>query len=162
MWYLDYVIGNRFSLFIINVIQMKKLFIFTLMSLFAMTGFCQEESYKAPKDEIFQGTSVPGFPVEGNGWGGWRSGTGGVAYYGNSPRPEYEKLDLKNFCKGTAVDKGLVPPFKPALELHLRDGVVTLGGDVIIISLALLVIIYGLGLMGLNYGNLLIYISGSM
>lgn len=134
MWYLDYVIGNRFSLFIINVIQMKKLFIFTLMSLFAMTGFCQEEGYKAPKDEIewarkFQGTSGPGFPVEGNGWGGWRSGTGGVAYYGNSPRPEYEKLDLKDFCKGTAVDKGLVPPFKPALELHLRDGVVTLGGD---------------------------------
>ena len=32
-------------------------------------------------------------------------------------------------CSGSAVDKGLVPPIRPAWELHLRDGVVTLGGD---------------------------------
>lgn len=29
---------------------------------------------------------------------------------------------------GSAVERGLIPPFKPALELHIRDVVVTLGG----------------------------------
>jgi beta-xylosidase len=30
---------------------------------------------------------------------------------------------------GSIIDKGLLPPIKPILELHLRDAVVCLGGD---------------------------------
>lgn len=76
----------------------------------------------------FLGVSGPGGPVVGDGRGGWRSGTDGVAYAGPAPRPEY-RIRFEGLATGTAVDKGLVPPIKPALELHIRDGVVTLGGD---------------------------------
>jgi len=76
----------------------------------------------------FLPVSGPGKKVSGEGHGGWRSGTDGVRYEGNHPRPEYN-LNFKGLAKGTAVEKGLLPPIKPALELHLRDGVITLGGD---------------------------------
>lgn len=76
----------------------------------------------------FSGISGPGYPVEGNGWGGWRSGADGVKYSGSHPKPEYD-LNWAGTATGSAVEKGLVPPFKPALELHVRDAVVTLGGD---------------------------------
>ena len=36
---------------------------------------------------------------------------------------------MSKVCSGTAVEEGLVPPIKPAWDVHLRDGVVTLGGD---------------------------------
>lgn len=101
--------------------------------LFSCWAFAQEDIYIAPQEQIewakqFSGVSGPGMPVEGDGRGGWRSGTEGVVYYGNHPRPEYQEGNLR-MCTGSAVEKGLVPPIKPAWELHLRDGVVTLGGD---------------------------------
>lgn len=101
--------------------------------LFSCWAFAQEDTYIAPQEQIewakqFSGVSGPGIPVEGDGRGGWRSGTEGVVYYGNHPRPEYQEGNLR-MCTGSAVEKGLVPPIKPAWELHLRDGVVTLGGD---------------------------------
>lgn len=76
----------------------------------------------------FSGISGPGHPVTGDGWGGWRSGVSGVKYAGPHPKPEYD-LNWKGMATGSAVAKGLVPPFRPALELHVRDAVVTLGGD---------------------------------
>lgn len=92
-----------------------------------------QESYVPPQEEIdwalqFSGISGAGLPVVDDGWGGWRSGSDGVSYTGPNPRPEY-KPGTEGMAKGTAVDSGLVPPIKPAMELHLRDGVVTLGGD---------------------------------
>lgn len=92
-----------------------------------------QENYTAPKEEIqwamqFSGISGPGLAVEGDGRGGWKSGSDGVYYSGSNPKPEYN-LNFKNSASGSAVDKGLVPPIVPAIELHLRDGVVTLGGD---------------------------------
>lgn len=111
----------------------KKMSLLIAGLLFAFPSFAQEETYTAPAEEIawakqFSGISGPGEAVEGDGRGGWRSGSSGVMYYGNNPRPEYKKGDLR-MCSGSAVDKGLVPPIRPAWELHLRDGVVTLGGD---------------------------------
>lgn len=76
----------------------------------------------------FAPISGPGKNIVGDGSGGWRSGWDGVKYSGSSPRPEYD-LDWGSTASGSAVEKGLVPPIKPALEVHLRDGVVTLGGD---------------------------------
>ena len=111
----------------------KKMSLLIAGLLFVFPSFAQEETYTAPAEEIawakqFSGISGPGEAVEGDGRGGWRSGSSGVMYYGNNPRPEYKKGDLR-MCSGSAVNKGLVPPIRPAWELHLRDGVVTLGGD---------------------------------
>ncbi len=75
----------------------------------------------------FQSISGPGKEIVGKGRGGWVSGTSGVSYSGPYPRPEYNLDD--SICDGSAVAAGLVPPIVPAMELHLRDGVVTLGGD---------------------------------
>lgn len=92
----------------------------------------QDQFVPLAKDTIrakqYQPISGAGYKVSGEGFGGWRSGTDGVRYQGDHPRPEYN-LDFKGMAKGTAVEKGLLPPIKPAVELHLRDGVVTLGGD---------------------------------
>mgnify|MGYP002295171224 FL=1 len=38
-------------------------------------------------------------------------------------------MTWSGMATGSAVERGLIPPFKPALELHIRDVVVTLGGD---------------------------------
>lgn len=75
----------------------------------------------------FRGISGAGHPVTGDGLGGWRSGSNGVAYEGIYFRPEY--ATGKKIAMGTAVERGLVPPIVPAWDVHLRDGVVTLGGD---------------------------------
>ena len=75
----------------------------------------------------YDGVSGPGKSVEGDGLGGWMSGTIGTKYVGNNPRPEY--IIDPTICDGSAVDAGLVPPILPAMELHLRDSQVTLGGD---------------------------------
>lgn len=92
-----------------------------------------DEVYVPTDEEVrwamrFPGVSGPGRPVEGAGRGGWRSGADGVRYVGRHPRPEYS-IDTGKMATGSAVDRGLVPPILPAMELHLRDGVVTLGGD---------------------------------
>lgn len=91
-----------------------------------------DSNYVAPPEEIqwarqFKGVSGPGRPVEDDGRGGWLSGYIGVVYNGDNPRPEY--IVDRQICDGAAVDAGLVPPIVPAIDLHLRDGVVTLGGD---------------------------------
>lgn len=79
------------------------------------------------KAKQFDSISGPGRPVLDDGFGGWRSGSNGVMYSGNYPRPEYTIND--KIVNGSAVEKGLVPPIQPAIELHLRDGVVTLAAD---------------------------------
>lgn len=71
--------------------------------------------------------SGPGKPVTNDGKGGWISGMKGAFYNGDNPRPEYILDSL--ICDGSAVERGLVPPIVPAMELHLRDGVITLGED---------------------------------
>lgn len=58
-----------------------------------------QEKYSPPQEEItwakqFSGISGPGFAVEGEGLGGWRSRSDGVYYQGSRPRPEY---NLKPF-----------------------------------------------------------------
>ncbi len=105
----------------------------SLMLLCSSSLSAQEEGYIAPAEEIswakqYAGTSGPGRLVTGDGRGGWISGAYGVRYIGPNPLPEYTEGAQKLFS-GSAVEKGLVPPIKPAIELHLRDGVVTLGGD---------------------------------
>jgi hypothetical protein len=76
----------------------------------------------------FDSISGPGVKVIGDGRGGWVSGSSGVSYKGYHPKPSY-KLSFDGKAKGLAIDSGLTPPIRPAIELHLRDGVVTLGGD---------------------------------
>lgn len=92
-----------------------------------------QEKYVPTKEDIewatqFAPISGPGKEVVGDGHGGWRSGSEGVKYSGPNSRPEYD-LDWGRASTGSVIEKGLVPPFKPALELHVRDAVVTLGGD---------------------------------
>lgn len=101
-------------------------------AIFSLTTLAQEK-YTPPKEEVdwalqFSPTSGPGMLITGNGRGGWRSGSDGVKYSGSFPRPEYD-LNYSGVATGVAVDKGLVPPIKPAIELHVRDAVVALGGD---------------------------------
>lgn len=91
-----------------------------------------DSNYIAPQKDIawahqFRGVSGPGRAVVGDGRGGWRSGSSGVAYCGPYTRPEYENTTFKQ--KKSAVEAGLLPPILPAWDVHLRDGVVTLGGD---------------------------------
>ena len=112
----------------------KASFLFYILAgLFANPTLQAQQKYvPSAKDTIwakqFLAISGPGKEVSGDGHGGWRSGTDGVRYKGDYPRPEYN-LNFDGITKGTAVEKGLLPPIKPALELHLRDGVITLGGD---------------------------------
>lgn len=114
---------------------MKK---FLFLMYFLATAFigqsvkAQQTYQPSPQDTVwakqFLPISGPGKKVSGDGLGGWRSGTDGVRYKGDHPRPEYN-LNFEGLAKATAVEKGLLPPIKPALELHLRDGVITVGGD---------------------------------
>lgn len=71
--------------------------------------------------------SGPGHAVIGDGRGGWRSGSSGVVYSGPYTRPEYQNTTFKQ--QKSAVAEGLLPPILPAWDVHIRDGVVTLGGD---------------------------------
>jgi len=91
-----------------------------------------DSDYIAPAEEIawaksFRGVSGAGHPVIGDGRGGWISGSKGVRYDGEYMRPEYTPTEFPK--SGLAMDKGLLPPIVPALDVHLRDGVVTVGGD---------------------------------
>jgi len=74
------------------------------------------------------GTSGPGEPVRGNGWGGWRSSPDGVAYRGPYPKPDWS-LKFDGLATASAVTQGLLPPIHPLLELHMRDTYITRGGD---------------------------------
>ncbi|WP_437919922.1 family 43 glycosylhydrolase [Sphingobacterium sp. LRF_L2] len=98
-----------------------------LLPTFAQKKFIPtEEEIRWAKQ--FLGISGPGRPHEGDGRGGWRSGTDGVKYSGDYPREEYD-LNFSGQATGSAVDSGLVPPIQPAIDLHVRDAVVTVGGD---------------------------------
>lgn len=73
--------------------------------------------------------SGPGKPVIGDGSGGWRSGSNGVMYRGAYPADiRWKPMDL-TYTNGSAIKRGLLPPIKPLLELHLRDTQLCLGGD---------------------------------
>jgi beta-xylosidase len=100
---------------------------FVAFSLFSATTFAQSPAPEATaatsstplRDEVRKapdasGISGAGKPVEGNGWGGWRTGTDGLS---------------KGAPSASVVKDGLLPPIKPLWELHLRDTVICLGGD---------------------------------
>ncbi len=96
--------------------------ILTVLAALCLVAAAQRNPYPG------SGTSGPGRPVAGNGWGGWRTGPDGVAYRGPDPQPEWS-LDFNGLATASAVTRGLLPPIKPLLELHMRDTYVTRGGD---------------------------------
>jgi len=75
----------------------------------------------------YSGISGPGLPVEGIGEGGWRSGSEGVLYAGNHPKPYFKVVE--NLTTRSAVTSGILPPIMPFMEVQVRDTVITLGGD---------------------------------
>jgi type 1 glutamine amidotransferase len=77
---------------------------------------------------IGSGLSGPGTPVIGDGKGGWRSGSAGVQYNGQHPKPEWSKM-APDKTSGSVIKAGLLPSIKPLMELHLRDAVICVGGD---------------------------------
>jgi len=59
---------------------------------------------------------------------GYRSGREGVMYSGpTEAKPGW--LPFGSRAGGTAVERGLIPPITPLLDLHVRDTSMTLGGD---------------------------------
>lgn len=111
------------QLFKINVLL---LFTFCILIIDAKGQFPSSADVTWAKQ--FDSISGPGTKVIGDGRGGWVSGSSGVSYKGLNPKPSY-KLSFEGKAKGLAIDSGLVPPIRPAIELYLRDGMVTLGGD---------------------------------
>ena len=57
------------------------------------------------------GISGPGLPVTGDGAGGWRSGSAGVAYKGANPQPGWLTA-WNDYTTGSAVKRGVVLPIK--------------------------------------------------
>lgn len=100
------------------------LFFLWIVSGTFLSGQVKEPVGKLPGS----GVSGPGTRVIGNGNGGWRSGSDGVAYKGNDPMPTW-LLDWGTYTTGSAVKSGLVPPIKPLIEAHVRDTIIILGGD---------------------------------
>jgi xylan 1,4-beta-xylosidase len=77
----------------------------------------------------FSGISGPGHAlVASSSSGGWRSGSQGVSYKGSFP-PSYPTLPWRDYATGSAVERGLIPPLSPFLDVHVRDTIVCLGGD---------------------------------
>ena len=80
--------------------------------------------------DTYSGISGPGEPVQGNGLGGWRSGSGGVQYKGPHPKPGWQlDWDAKEWSTDKVIESGMLPPIKPIWELHLRDTTICLGPD---------------------------------
>ena len=80
--------------------------------------------------DAYSGISGPGEPVTGSGLGGWRSGRDGVRYKGPHPKNTWQlDWDAKETSTDKVIELGLVPPIKPIWELHLRDTIITPGGD---------------------------------
>lgn len=88
-------------------------------------------NYSRVNKYLDYGISGPGIPVEGDGTGGWKSGPQDFTRYkGNHPNlPIYKTDDWGNTSSGTSIDKGLLPPILPILEVHVRDSRITRGGD---------------------------------
>jgi alpha-galactosidase len=80
--------------------------------------------------DAYSGISGPGEPAQGSGLGGWRSGREGVRYKGPHPKAGWQlDWDAKETSTDKVIELGLLPPIKPIWELHLRDTIITLGGD---------------------------------
>jgi xylan 1,4-beta-xylosidase len=77
---------------------------------------------------VYSGVSGPGQPVTDDGRGGWVSGAGGVTYNGPNPKPGWH-LNWGTRANGSAIAAGVIPPLIPLWNLHLRDTIITLGGD---------------------------------
>ncbi|HEY4247917.1 MAG TPA: family 43 glycosylhydrolase [Lacunisphaera sp.] len=97
-----------------------------LISLFSLVGLhAADNAY-----DTFSGVSGPGESVQGAGLGGWRSGKEGVRYKGPHPKTTWQlDWDAKQTSSDDVIKLGLLPPIKPLWELHLRDTIITLGGD---------------------------------
>lgn len=76
----------------------------------------------------YSGVSGPGLPVEGDGSGGWRSGSAGLTYQGNHPKP-YDTVVQSGLATRSVITSGVLPPIKPLMEVQVRDTVIALGGD---------------------------------
>ena len=77
----------------------------------------------------YEGVSGAGAPATlADARGGWMSGLAGVRYRGARPMA-YPTLPWGEAATGTAVEKGLLPPIHPLMELHLRDTQICIGGD---------------------------------
>lgn len=82
-----------------------------------------------PNPYPYSGTSGPGAIADAASMrGGWMSGASGVRYSGRTPMA-YPVLPWGEAATGSAVDRGLLPPIRPLLDLHLRDTQICLGGD---------------------------------
>jgi hypothetical protein len=67
------------------------------------------------------GISGSGKRVAGNGYGGQADGpNGSVVVTGQSK---------SNYANGSVIKAGLIPPIKPIWDVHMRDTVITVGGD---------------------------------
>lgn len=85
------------------------------------------EAGKSPY--AYTGLSGPGFPVtEASAHGGYRSGSGGLAYQGIHPYP-FPTQPWGNYSTGSVVTKGLLPAIKPIIDVQVRDTIVCKGGD---------------------------------
>ena len=77
----------------------------------------------------YSGVSGLGLPVQPeDARGGWMSGLPGVRYSGRQPMP-YPVLPWGEATTGAAVDKGLLPPIHPLIQVQLRDTQICIGGD---------------------------------
>lgn len=78
----------------------------------------------------YSGISGTGWPVDdASGHGGYRSGSGGLAYAGEHPYPFPTQLLTEEDASGSAIAAGLIPPLKPVIEVQVRDTIVCRGGD---------------------------------
>ncbi|QEL14975.1 family 43 glycosylhydrolase [Limnoglobus roseus] len=85
--------------------------------------------FTSPAD-VYSGISGPGEAVVGDGSGGYRSGYEGLMYKGGKPAKKgWFTAEWGNRATGYAVKDGLLPPIRPLWDLHLRDTVITVGGD---------------------------------
>jgi len=94
----------------------------TLYLILCVLAFAQSGRYPG------SGTSGPGEPVKGDGWGGWRTSADGVAYRGPYPKQEWS-LKFDGLATASAVTRGLLPAIRPLAELHMRDTYIARGGD---------------------------------
>ncbi len=93
----------------------------------APANFIPQPPFTSPA-QYYSGISGPGTPVGSNVSGGWRSGPGGVTYQGPDPKPGWHVI-RSGLTNDSAVRRGLIPPIRPLLNLHLRDTIICLGGD---------------------------------
>ena len=67
------------------------------------------------KNPAASGISGPGGKVVGNGREPWNK--------------DFPGRGMNRKCNNSTMEKGLLPPIKPLAEIHVRDTIITLGGD---------------------------------